>query len=129
MAADKALIAGAAKVAGAQAKVDYATTKAFTDLGEDIEEQVQLNLKNLQEQQEANDKAQGEQYASVETNTPDVPEGLVGSPMENIIRDEEAKYTKYGFGQATGFQVGDEAVLNDPVKKEKKKFRNHYSYF
>jgi hypothetical protein len=121
MAADKALIAGAAKVAGAQAKVDYATTKAFTELGEDIEEQVQLNLKNLQEQQEANDKAQGEQYASVETNTPDVPEDLVGGPMENIIRDAETEYTKYGFGKATGFQVGDEAVLNDPVLREKRK--------
>jgi hypothetical protein len=121
MAADKALIAGAAKVAGAKAKLDTATLDAFTDLGSDMEEAVQLNLKNLQEQQEANDKAQGEQYASVETNTPDVPEGLVGSPMENIIRDEEAKYTKYGFGQATGFQVGDEAVLNDPVLKEKRK--------
>ncbi len=121
MAADKALIAGAAKVAGAKAKLDTATLDAFTDLGSDMEEAVQLNLKNLQEQQEANDKAQGEQYASVETNTPDVPEDLVGSPMENIIREEEAKYTKYGFEQAKGFQVGDEAVLNDPVLKEKRK--------
>tara|TARA_R110002020_G_scaffold205415_1_gene410004 strand:+ start:383 stop:1678 length:1296 start_codon:yes stop_codon:yes gene_type:complete len=121
MAADKALIAGAAKVAGAQSKLDNATLDAFTDLGGDIEEQVQLNLKNLQEQQEANDKAQGEQYASVETNTPDVPGPLVGGPMEHIIRDEETQYTKYGFEQATGFEVGNEAVLNDPVLKEKRK--------
>ena len=121
MAADKALIAGAAKVAGAKANLDYAVTKAATELGGDIEEAIQLNLKNLQETQAANDKAQAEQYTSIETNTPDVPEGLVGGPMEAVIRSDEKDYTTYGFGKATGFQVGDEAVLNDPVLKEKRK--------
>ena len=56
MAADKALIAGAAKVAGAQAKVDYATTKAFTDLGEDILENSQKVKADMEEaQNELND--------------------------------------------------------------------------
>ena len=117
MAADKALIAGAAKVAGAQAKVDYATTKAFTDLGEDIEEQVQLNLKNLQEQEEANSTFQTKQYESVASSVPVVPEGLINTPFETGVRSNVETYATYGrdsvLGTKAGSQTFDELQSND----------------
>lgn len=125
MAADKALIAGAAKVAGAKAKLDTATLDAFTDLGEDIQEAVQLNLKNLQAAQEANDAFQNEQYASVESSVPAFPEDLAGGPMESAVRSAETQYTNYGFQKAKQSKVGDETfdelLLSDPILKENRK--------
>jgi len=125
MAADKALIAGAAKVAGAQAKVDYATTKAFTDLGEDIEEQVQLNLKNLQEQEEANSTFQTKQYESVASSVPVVPEGLINTPFETGVRSNVETYATYGrdsvLGTKAGSQTFDEKLLTDPKLQEFRK--------
>ena len=125
MAADKALIAGAAKVAGAKAKLDTATLDAFTDLGSDMEEAVQLNLKNLQEAQEANDNFQNEQYASVESSIPTFPEDLTGGPMESAVRNAETRYTQYGYQKVKQSQAGDqtfnELLLSDPTLKENRK--------
>lgn len=125
MAADKALIAGAAKVAGAQAKLDYATTKAFTDLGEDMESQIQLNLKNLQEKEEANTTFQTKQYNSVLNSVPPVPEDMVGTPFEINIRNTTDTYAKYGTGLVSEAEAGSQTFetrqLTDPKLQEYQK--------
>ena len=53
MAADKALIAGAAKVAGAKANLDYATTKGLTDAADEIVKASESILTKMQETQDA----------------------------------------------------------------------------
>jgi hypothetical protein len=56
MAADKTLIAGAAAVAKAKGKLSNATLEAFTELGEDVESAIKLNLQNLQQGKENYEK-------------------------------------------------------------------------
>jgi hypothetical protein len=56
MAADKTLIAGAAAVAKAKGKLSNATLEAFTELGEDVESAIKLNLQNLQQAKENYEK-------------------------------------------------------------------------
>lgn len=68
MAADKALIAGAAKVAGAKAKLDYATTKAFTELGEDILENSQKVQADMAEAQNELNDLYDEDQSEIRTN-------------------------------------------------------------
>jgi len=79
MAADKALIAGAAKVAGAKANLDYATTKAFTELGDDIMKGAESILANIQ----AEEKARTEEYKKDQSSITDggivIPDSLKGT--------------------------------------------------
>ena len=84
MAADKALIAGAAKVAGAKGKVDYATTKAFTDLGEDILENSQKVQADMEEAQNELNDLYDEDQSEIRTNAitldTDVATSMFGTP-------------------------------------------------
>lgn len=125
MAADRALIAGAAKVAGAKAKLDNATLDAFTDLGDDIQEAVQLNLKNLQESEEANTNFQNEMYNAVESSIPSIPESLVNTPFELNIRNSTDEYAQYGTGIASQAKAGSQTFetrqLTDPKLQEYQK--------
>jgi len=68
MAADKALIAGAAKVAGAKAKLDNATLDAFTDLGEDVMKGAESILATMKENQEAYDEEYNSDVGEIRTN-------------------------------------------------------------
>jgi len=105
MAADKALIAGAAKVAGAQAKVDYATTKAFTELGDDIMKGTESILADMQ----AKDKARTDEYNK---DQKDVDNG-------QIIINDSLKGTKYFGNEGIGMiedpsNLATEALNNNP---------------
>lgn len=93
MAADKALIAGAAKVAGAQAKLDNATLDAFTDLGEDVMKGAESILASIQ----ADEKARTEEY---EKDKSDIADGAI------IIKDS-LKGTKFFGAEGIG-------VIEDP---------------
>ncbi len=124
MAADKALIAGAAKVAGAKANLDYSITKAATELGSDIEEVIQLNLKNLQETDKANTDFQNEQYASVASSVPNTDD-LNDTPFSGVVQTTVDSYVSQGNAFAAiaraGGQTFDHRVLNDPILKGKRK--------
>jgi len=105
MAADKALIAGAAKVAGAQAKVDYATTKAFTELGDDIMKGTESILASIQ----ADEKARTEEY---EKDKSDIADGAI------IIKDS-LKGTKFFGAEGIGMiedpsNLATQALNNNP---------------
>ena len=105
MAADKALIAGAAKVAGAQAKVDYATTKAFTELGDDIMKGTESILASIQ----ADEKARTEEY---EKDKSDIADGAI------IIKDS-LKGTKFFGAEGIGMiedpsNLATQALNNSP---------------
>lgn len=93
MAADKALIAGAAKVAGAKANLDYATTKAFTELGDDIMKGTESILANIQ----AEEKARTEEY---EKDQNDVTSG-------GVVIPDSLKGTKYFGTEGIG-------IIEDP---------------
>ena len=88
MAADKALIAGAAKVAGAKAKLDNATLDAFTDLGDDIMKGAESILANIQ----AEEKARTEEY---EKDQNDVTSG-------GVVIPDSLKCTKYFGAEGIG---------------------------
>lgn len=105
MAADKALIAGAAKVAGAKANLDYATTKAFTELGDDIMKGAESILANIQ----AEEKARTEEY---EKDKSDITDGAI------IIKDS-LKGTKYFGPEGIGMiedpsNLAAQALNNNP---------------
>ena len=105
MAADKALIAGAAKVAGAKAKLDYATTKAFTELGDDIMKGTESILADMQ----AKDKARTDEYNK---DQKDVNNG-------QIIINDSLKGTKYFGNEGMGMiqnpsNLATEALNNNP---------------
>ena len=129
MAADKALIAGAAKVAGAQANLDYSVTKGLTDVGDDMEEAIQLNLKNLDEQETANTKFQNEQKASVLDNKVKVPDVISGTGKEELVRTAGQDYVTMGFGlfnesQAGGRTYSDEMGENEDFQAADTKMHN-----
>ena len=105
MAADKALIAGAAKVAGAKAKLDYATTKAFTELGDDIMKGTESILADMQ----AKDKARTDEYNK---DQKDVNNG-------QIIINDSLKGTKYFGNEGMGMiedpsNLATQALNNNP---------------
>ena len=125
MAADKALIAGAATVAGAKAKVDYATTKAFTELGEDILEnsqKVQADMKEAQnELNDLYDKDLSEIRTNAYTLDTDVATSMFGTP--DVVGTVDAPSTaaneeldKVG---ARGFDFYDASKKGDIAKKRK----------
>lgn len=125
MAADKALIAGAATVAGAKAKVDYATTKAFTELGEDIFEnsqKVQADMKEAQnELNDLYDKDLSEIRTNAYTLDTDVATSMFGTP--DVVGTVDAPSTaaneeldKVG---ARGFDFYDASKKGDIAKKRK----------
>ena len=129
MAADKALIAGAAKVAGAQANLDYSVTKGLTDVGDDMEEAIQLNLKNLEEQETENTNFQNEQKASVLDNKVKVPDVISGTGKEELVRTAGQDYVTMGFGlfnesQAGGRTYSDEMGENEDFQAADTKMHN-----
>ena len=129
MAADKALIAGAAKVAGAQANLDYSVTKGLTDVGNDMEEAIQLNLKNLDEQETKNTNFQNEQKALVLDTQVRLPDILDGTSKAKLVKDAGQDYATMGFSlfndsKAGGNTYNDEIAENPDFQAAEAKMQN-----
>lgn len=88
MAADKALIAGAAKVAGAKAKLDNATLDAFTDLGEEIGQHAENVLASMQENEEARNEAIDEGLSTINSQSIKPPNDHVGTLYDTPLTQE-----------------------------------------
>ena len=88
MAADKALIAGAAKVAGAKAKLDNATLNAFTDLGEDIGQAAENILATMQENEEARTNAINEGLSTINSQSIKPPNDHAGTLYDTPLTQE-----------------------------------------
>jgi hypothetical protein len=105
MAADKALIAGAAKVAGAKAKLDNATLDAFTDLGDDVMKGAESILADIQ----AQEKARTEEY---ENDKNDINAG-------GVVIPDSLKGTKFFGAEGMGMiedpsNLATQALNNNP---------------
>tara|TARA_R100001440_G_scaffold54073_2_gene73911 strand:- start:15501 stop:16745 length:1245 start_codon:yes stop_codon:yes gene_type:complete len=88
MAADRALIAGAAKVAGAKAKLDNATLNAFTDLGKIVGENAQSILKDMQEKENARNEAIAEGLSTINSQSIKPPNEHVGTIYDTSSTQE-----------------------------------------
>ena len=88
MAADKALIAGAAKVAGAKAKLDTATLDAFTDLGEEIGQHAENVLADMQEKENARNEAITEGLSTINSQSIKPPNNHVGTLYDTPLTQE-----------------------------------------
>lgn len=125
MAADKALIAGAAKVAGAKAKLDTATLSAFTDLGEDIGQYAQNILATMQKNEEARNEAINEGLSTINSQSikpsNDIVGGMFDTPsVQEFFKAPINTLTKALNVQGVNFNYDTEITQNQDVMDQQK---------
>ena len=125
MAADKALIAGAAKVAGAKAKLDNATLDAFTDLGEEIGQHAENVLASMQENEEARDEAINEGLSTINSQSIKPPNDHVGTlydtpSTQEIYNKPVGTLTNVLDIQGTNFNYDAQTMQNQDVMDQQK---------
>mgnify|MGYP003110660482 FL=1 len=125
MAADKALIAGAAKVAGAKAKLDNATLDAFTDLGEDIGQAAENILADMQEKENARNEAIDEGLSTINSQSIKLPNDHVGQiydtpPVQEFYKKPVNTLTGILNVQGANFNYDTVTMQNQDVIDQQK---------